>query len=127
MVNQSSGGPPFCALCGSLLSIPTHDKTASCPTCLHLTPAKEFEDAINITQSRPGFFEKHRVGHASRRAAAAELAAAELGKGATVREICPKCGHDEMSFRTMQLRSADEGATIFYTCTKCSYTYKLNN
>jgi len=46
---------------------------------------------------------------------------------ATVKEQCPVCSHDRASFYTMQLRSADEGQTVFYTCLKCSHKWRLNN
>ena len=46
---------------------------------------------------------------------------------ATVSEQCPKCNHDRASFYTMQLRSADEGQTVFYTCLKCSHKWRVNN
>jgi len=36
-------------------------------------------------------------------------------------EKCPKCGHGKMYFYTMQLRSVDEGSTVFYECVKCAY------
>lgn len=32
---------------------------------------------------------------------------------------CSKCGHNQMSYAAVQLRSADEGQTVFYTCLKC--------
>ena len=34
-------------------------------------------------------------------------------------KICRKCGHNQMSYAAMQLRSADEGQTVFFTCVKC--------
>lgn len=47
----------------------------------------------------------------------------ERAKEATIQESCPKCGHDEMHFYTMQMRSADEGSTVFYTCPKCGHKF----
>ena len=35
---------------------------------------------------------------------------------ATVDEPCPKCDNHVLRFYTMQLRSADEGQTVFYEC-----------
>lgn len=40
-------------------------------------------------------------------------------EGPVVDRICGKCGNDKMSYATLQLRSADEGQTVFFTCTKC--------
>lgn len=45
---------------------------------------------------------------------------------ATVDEPCPKCGHQGLEFYTMQLRSADEGQTVFYECPECAYKYSTN-
>lgn len=39
---------------------------------------------------------------------------------------CPRCNHHELSFKTAQLRSADEGQTIFYECVKCKFTWSVN-
>lgn len=41
--------------------------------------------------------------------------------GPIVERQCPQCQNDKMSYATLQLRSADEGQTVFYTCTKCKY------
>lgn len=39
--------------------------------------------------------------------------------GPVVERTCPKCKNGLMSYATLQLRSADEGQTVFFTCTKC--------
>ena len=66
-----------------------------------------------------------------------------------VDEVCEKCANPQMSVKTMQLRSADEGgedrrfgmrvtserpelialhiATVFYSCEKCGHQARLNN
>ena len=43
----------------------------------------------------------------------------EENEGPVVDRVCPKCFNDKMSYATLQLRSADEGQTVFFTCTKC--------
>ena len=44
-----------------------------------------------------------------------------------INETCPRCGHNQLYYSTMQLRSADEGQTVFYECPKCHYIYSENN
>lgn len=44
-----------------------------------------------------------------------------------VDEECPKCGHEKASFTTVQLRSVDEGSTVFYECLKCHHHWSENN
>lgn len=36
---------------------------------------------------------------------------------------CPSCSHDRAYFMMIQIRSADEPATIFYKCVKCGKTW----
>ena len=45
---------------------------------------------------------------------------------AVTNEACPKCKHPELQYYTMQLRSADEGQTVFYECAKCGHTFSTN-
>ena len=45
---------------------------------------------------------------------------------AMANEVCPKCGALQMSYRAVQLRSADEGQTIFYKCVDCGYEMTVN-
>lgn len=47
--------------------------------------------------------------------------------GPVVERQCPQCQNDKMSYATLQLRSADEGQTVFYTCTKCKYVFTYSN
>ena len=48
----------------------------------------------------------------------------ESGMKSTVREICPKCGHDRASSELLQTRSADEAPTRFFTCEKCHHKWR---
>ena len=46
---------------------------------------------------------------------------------ATIEEPCVKCGHAEVGYYTVQLRSVDEGQTVFYECPSCKHTWSINN
>jgi len=41
---------------------------------------------------------------------------------AEINQTCEKCGREKVRFYTQQLRSADEGSTVFYECA-CGYKY----
>lgn len=47
-------------------------------------------------------------------------------KQTIISQECPKCHHPEMYFFTIQMRSADEGTTVFYECVKCGYIISYN-
>ena len=46
---------------------------------------------------------------------------------ATVEQECPACGHGVLEFYTMQMRSVDEGQTVFYECLECRHRFSQNN
>lgn len=46
---------------------------------------------------------------------------------ATIEEPCVRCGAREVGYYTVQLRSVDEGQTVFYECPDCKYTWSINN
>lgn len=48
---------------------------------------------------------------------------------ATVEEVCLKCNAPEVGFYTVQMRSVDEGQTVFYECfnSTCRHTWSINN
>lgn len=109
---------PFCPQCGTIMDPPTTSRTVRCTVCKF---SCEFDD-LNIpevtTRSAPTAKPSWIV---------EEKDAEELEKHATIEEPCPKCGNHEMYFYTMQLRSVDEGSTVFYECGKCSHKYSINN
>eukprot|EP01069_Polyplicarium_translucidae_P001453 Polyplicarium_translucidae@DN1668_c0_g1_i1.p1 len=48
-------------------------------------------------------------------------------KAPTVEEVCEICGNALAYFHTYQARSADEGMTIMYECTRCGSRKTFNN
>ena len=57
----------------------------------------------------------------------AALRASKEPSRATVEEPCVRCGAPEVGFYTVQLRSVDEGQTVFYECPACKHTWSINN
>ena len=56
----------------------------------------------------------------SKHSAVQTLNADELNTEAVIQKECPRCKRQEMFYHTKQLRSADEGSTVFYRC-ECGY------
>ena len=48
-------------------------------------------------------------------------------EGPVIDRKCPKCNSEKMSYAAIQLRSADEGQTVFFTCVKCKYKESENS
>lgn len=46
-------------------------------------------------------------------------------KGTRIKEECPECKSEYLYYYTMQMRSADEGQTVFYEC-DCGYKTKMH-
>lgn len=108
----------FCDHCGTILDEPTHSgASVDCRMCGATVGSDVFESIVlhsagivHIVEGDPstgGQQKKEQV-------------------RATIQEACPKCKHPEMQYYTMQLRSADEGQTVFYECAKCGHTFSTN-
>ena len=100
----------FCPRCGALLSVSSAGDVA-CGRCDYGGAAEDLPRAPVVTRSTP------RPPPDWLRELAAGAAAPRKHARATVAEECPACHHPTMSFYTLQLRSADEGQTVFYECT----------
>ncbi|KAH6576491.1 hypothetical protein BASA50_006776 [Batrachochytrium salamandrivorans] len=129
--DQSQHSLVFCEECGSLLDPPTGaEDFVTCFCCGTMVNAKAFESRTVITVSKPSAFpdKPKPVTDASlSKKDGEDHTNAHLRDGATIREKCPKCDAPEMVFHTAQLRGADEGQTVFYSCIKCGYKYSMNS
>lgn len=125
-----SAGSSFCPECGSLLVLPESDPI-TCDCCGLQCHYSDLPNLEVVTQSYP------REPSAVLNKAARQLDGVTMHQEdddlrqtrhrATVDEPCPKCQHPQLEFYTMQMRSADEGQTVFYECTKCGHKFSQNN
>uniref|UniRef100_A0A0A9Z5P1 DNA-directed RNA polymerase subunit n=1 Tax=Lygus hesperus TaxID=30085 RepID=A0A0A9Z5P1_LYGHE len=111
------GEPGFCPDCGSILPYLRESGDVSCFSCKK-SFGPEVYSAAGATKYVVHFnsFNKKRA-----------LSSEPMEEGPVVERRCPKCGNDKMSYATLQLRSADEGQTVFYTCTKCKFKETENS
>ncbi|KAJ1401730.1 hypothetical protein B484DRAFT_338889 [Ochromonadaceae sp. CCMP2298] len=113
---------PFCSVCGTILDAPEGD-TVQCSHCPFTCKFEEISGSEVMTHSVPTARPTWAVDDGEEDAAGGK----ELVTHATIEEPCPRCNHHELYFYTMQLRSVDEGSTVFYECPRCSYKYNMNN
>ena len=113
-------GWPFCPQCGTILDPPELTDKVKCSLCPFTCNYVDMRVKEVVTKSPPS-------GHPPSWAVDEEEGVNDMEKHATIEEPCPKCGHPELFFYTMQLRSVDEGQTVFYECPECSYKYSVNN
>ncbi|KAH7523490.1 uncharacterized protein LOC107420403 [Ziziphus jujuba] len=106
----------FCNLCGTVLAFGS-TKHAQCPLCKSKQKLKDIigrEISYTVTAED------------IRRELGIVLIGEEKVELSKIKRRCEKCGHDEASYYTRQMRSADEGQTTFYTCTKCQHQFQDN-
>ncbi|CAN6539202.1 unnamed protein product [Malus baccata var. baccata] len=101
----------FCDLCGSLLNL-NSNKYAQCPLCKLQRNVKEIS----------GREISYKVTADIRRDLGISIIPEEkVQLQKTDAKTCEKCGHNEHTYYSRQMRSADEGATTFYVCTNCQH------
>ena len=109
----------FCTDCGSLMDEPQFvGANVDCRLCGKTVGAAVFEDLVLHSASAERVVEPDAVEGAGRQQ--------RQQTRAVIKEACPKCKHPELQYYTMQLRSADEGQTVFYECAKCGHTFSTN-
>ncbi|KAJ3751195.1 DNA-directed RNA polymerase I kDa polypeptide [Lentinula detonsa] len=133
----------FCPACGALLDLPKDSElNVLCEQCGYQEPAKckavceplgwrhtllisnkAYENIKITTRSHPDAFPS-----ALRQKRKTQTKTHDSDNlGDLVSEKCPECGHSEAYSKSLQLRSADEGSTVFYTCASCKHGWRVNN
>lgn len=114
----------FCDACGSLLPrivSSSKDDMVKCEDCFQQT--KDTSTKVITSKSKPSAFPSTlRSKHSEVQSFNAE----DLQVEAVISKTCPDCQRSEMFYHTKQLRSADEGTTVFYRC-ECGYKEIQNN
>jgi hypothetical protein len=72
-----------------------------------------------VSESKPSAFPS---ALRAKRSAVQTLSAEDRKTEAIIDRTCGECGRKEMFYTTVQLRSADEGSTVFYRCV-CGFKY----
>eukprot|EP01125_Pyxidicula_operculata_P006988 TRINITY_DN2391_c0_g1_i2.p1 TRINITY_DN2391_c0_g1~~TRINITY_DN2391_c0_g1_i2.p1 ORF type:complete len:108 (+),score=13.27 TRINITY_DN2391_c0_g1_i2:131-454(+) len=101
----------FCPRCSVLLGIKqTGDEVAfTCSTCIYKFIVQK--DMIHV---HPG----------SKKAISDVEENREGGAQYDSSAVCQQCGHHGAHYHEIQLRSADEPATIFFNCEQCNFKWK---
>jgi len=112
---QFTTDPDFCPSCGAILTLPSVGIIIYCKVCAAEMTLKDLMDKetnYSIEFTPLGTYQSSQKKDKNDES--------ELGQMDNERE-CSKCGNVGMSYTTMQLRSADEGQTVFYICPKCKH------
>ena len=115
----------FCTQCGNLLWIAEREREARCSSCPFKRGVSEFLDVSIVSESGPRDWQK-KYGVQPVIKENPELEKEVKHKRQVVDDDCPKCGHKGLEFYTLQLRSADEGQTVFYECPDCGHKFAQN-
>ncbi|KAG8187333.1 hypothetical protein JTE90_011696 [Oedothorax gibbosus] len=111
--------PDFCPECGTILPLPGSEDTVTCRACKFKVPVSVFDGLTTEYEIKYNNRAKYKK--------MKEMVGAKADEGPTVDRECSKCGHPEMTYATLQTRSADEGQTVFFSCPKCKFQEKENS
>ncbi|XP_043995123.1 DNA-directed RNA polymerase I subunit RPA12 [Gambusia affinis] len=115
-MSRSAGDPNFCQECGNVLPLPGISDTVRCPRCSFSIPVTDFS-GLEVCSTVVFNPEQQSL------VALKDDDGSEL-KGPVIDRRCGRCNKEGMIYHTRQMRSADEGQTVFFTCVNCRYQEK---
>ncbi|KAH8809016.1 transcription factor S-II-domain-containing protein [Xylogone sp. PMI_703] len=112
------GSLVFCTDCGNLLETSTGNANTIliCECCG--AENRDTASKVITTETKASSFPSLLR---QKRSAIQTVERSQMKNEVITQQTCPECGNPEMTFYTVQLRSADEGSTVFYTCPKCGH------
>ncbi|XP_054706162.1 DNA-directed RNA polymerase I subunit RPA12-like [Uloborus diversus] len=108
--------PDFCPECGTILPLPGIEPTVMCCGCKFKVDVKKF-NGITLTYG----IKYDNAGKYKKRKEKEKESEESKSMGPLADRQCSKCGHQGMTYATLQTRSADEGQTVFYSCPECKH------
>ncbi|KAI6249274.1 DNA-directed RNA polymerase I subunit RPA12 [Erysiphe necator] len=112
--------PIFCYDCGNILDI-SMKSTVDCACCGRKNQnLNRFETTISQSSNFPSFLRDKLTSKTQ------TLTAKDFENTRLIERECPECHAKVMTWSEAQMRSADEGTTIFYRCV-CGYRGKEDN
>uniref|UniRef100_A0A3Q3X1X1 DNA-directed RNA polymerase subunit n=1 Tax=Mola mola TaxID=94237 RepID=A0A3Q3X1X1_MOLML len=110
--------PNFCPECGTILPLPGTEDIVRCPGCSFCIPVAEFNGLEVCSAVIFNLVEQLSLARNKEEEDDSEL------KGPVIDRHCSRCNKEGMVYHTRQMRSADEGQTVFFTCIHCRYQEK---
>ena len=118
----------FCSQCGSYVEVPSLGDLIECANCHSKVPLLEIDFQYYVeekvyTNPKPWLQEFYNAD------AEADEKQADPENAQTIEQRCvaKNCDSNLCYYTARQMRSADEGETIFYQCVKCGIRFTLNN
>jgi DNA-directed RNA polymerase I subunit RPA12 len=109
----------FCSDCGNLLDGSAGKKNVTLTCAICGASCKDTSSKTVVTHSKPTAFPS---ALRAKRSEVQTINDDDVQTSVVIQHPCEKCGREEVRYYTQQLRSADEGTTVFYEC-DCGHKY----